>query len=817
MPRMNSDVLEDFYSIYDKIQKNYTKFIREIPNKPRITLLNFQHNAMSEKTYIKLFSSYATDMLLANWLSGNNRFSIKDFLSCSDKFEHIFKEFTTHLQFFGEKFIFSHSKNQSSKNRITPKIFHLLGERVARTNVLDSGAVFTPSGIVHILSLQTMFFYFKKNTNLDNTLLLSILLKPNSSILNKVNKRDKNLLYSLIKNIRILDPACGTGVFLLELVEILLQLQSIFDSSFDKRNRFEIFRHNIFGIDINPLIIFKLYFIIQLWFISYDEKPPNLDLIQSHFICSDSLLQEYPKKEKFDIIIGNPPYVRQENIRAQGIVNLNKWIMEDKDYKKSIAQKMKENGYHINKRSDLYIYFFYLGLKLLKRNGIIGFLTSNSWLNIGFGFDFQEFILINTEVCSVMDFDVRAFYSAEINTITTILCNQPYTAQKQSKCHFIKLNTPIKPKIIPKFLREFYIREQLPDTEIILEKNTPEFLLRVMEQKFIKSGTRWENEFILAPPLYFDLKQRLGSKLLYLGEIASITRGITTGLNKFFILEKIAEIDDIVTVRNGFGYQFQIEKEFLKPYIVSPKRMIEPILNHNKLNHLILCLPKEINKNSTPLAAKYIEYGKSLQIKQTKGQNKGKYISGIENVPTLRNKQPFYSIEVPKNKNGTQIFIQKIFSSKYKVYFSYGDGSIWSNNTFYNIILKEEFKQYFNLIVASLLSSITYLSIELNGRRSFGMGALDTATFDIENILVINPRQIPSKEVERIEKWLDSIISRRFLDVQEEFTMDDRRNLDRVFLKILDLEEKQVELYKSITDLINQRINKSQTFKNELG
>jgi hypothetical protein len=347
----------------------------------------------------------------------------------------------------------------------------------------------------------------------------------------------------------------------------------------------------------------------------------------------------------------------------------------------------------------------------------------------------------------------------------------------------------------------------------ISEYTSLEFQSRIINQKRIVSGTRWGNELLLAPQIYYRLKEKIGSQMIRLGEIASITRGITTGLNKYFILEKIYEKNGIVKVRNGFDQEFRIEREYLKPFLVGPKRMLNCIIQQDDLNNYVLNIPSKFDEKAPSLAADYIRYGKNMSINQTKGKNKGKSIHGVHNVPTLKGKKKFYTIILPQNSIGTQIFIQKIFSSKYKVYYSPSDNTIWTNNTFYNINLKPEFKKYFDLVIASLLSSITYLSIELNGRRSFGMGALDTATFDIENIMVFDPRQIQKNEIEEIKKCFVSISSREFLEVSDEFQTEDRKKLDKILLKHLNLGELQQDLYDGVEDLIKHRISKSQTYK----
>jgi len=812
---MQSGLWEEFFAVYEEIQQKYEEFIRDVP-KPRMKLLNLEYGIPNNKKYTEIFSFYAADMLIANCFSSKSQFFIRDLVDCSDNFVQMFDIYTARLQIHMENFLFSLNANHSDPNAITPNIFHLLGERIVRNETPDSGIVFTPSEVVHLLTIQSIMLYLRNNTKLDAKTILEILTQVNSSSIKIMHEEDMKSLYTLINKIRILDPACGTGLFCFEITEMLFQMQSIFNPSFKKRTRAEIFQDNVFGIDVNPRIIFKLYFLIRLWLIQHHEEPMDLDAIQTNFICDDSLLRDYKPEDQYDIILGNPPYVRQENIRALGITNLKNLGVLGKTYKEEILQKVSDTKCQIDKRSDLYIYFFYLAFKLSKQNGIVSFLTSNSWLNIGFGFNFQEWILKHTEICSIVDFDVRAFSEAEINTIITSLSNTLSSAQDQKMIHFARLTTSIDRNKIIDALFEMYENEKNGINMHIQESsepNSPFLRFRSVSQKDLISGIRWGNEYLLAPRMYFDIKKHIGIKLFNLGKIATITRGITTGLNRFFILEKISEKDDLITVKNGYSHEFQIERECLRPFLISPKRQMKPFLMQDNFTHYILAIPEDKQEYTPKHAKQYIKYGESIEIEQTKGKNKGKVLIGAQNIPTLQGKKKYFTLTVPQSNKGAQVFIQKIFSSKFKVYFSQSNNTILANNTFYNINLKPEFEGFIYLIIASLLSSLTYLLIELNGRRSFGMGALDTASFDIENILVLNPLLIPESMRKEMQLCANSIANREFLEVADEFQKNDRRKLDFLVLEHLSMAKRQDELYDSIKYLVQQRISKSLTYK----
>ena len=180
-------------------------------------------------------------------------------------------------------------------------------------------------------------------------------------------------------------------------------------------------------------------------------------------------------KRGFDIVIGNPPYVRQENIadpklpREEGAIPDNK-----KAYKTKLARAVYQAfprffGYKREKdikpndpsravshklgaKSDLYIYFYFHGLSLLNPKGSFCFITSNSWLDVGYGKDLQEFLLKHCHVKQIIDNQSRrTFVSADVNTVICLFSapDEKHRSGLDEIARFVMFKTPFESVLSP--------------------------------------------------------------------------------------------------------------------------------------------------------------------------------------------------------------------------------------------------------------------------------------------------------------------------------------------------------------------------------
>ncbi len=198
----------------------------------------------------------------------------------------------------------------------------------------------------------------------------------------------------------------------------------------------------------------------------------------------------------FDCIIGNPPYIRQEQIREI----------------KPLLQKQYQDFY--NSTADIYTYFFALSYRLLKEKGFNAFITSNKYARAKYGAKLRELLLKKTTIVSYMELNaLKVFESATVDT---------------SIMSFIK-QTPPKES-------GFKYYEPTPDDKSDL-KSTP-FL--PMKQNALSTES-----FIFANATLLDLRDKMESVGTPLKDWdIQIYRGILTGANEAFIIptEKREEI-----------------------------------------------------------------------------------------------------------------------------------------------------------------------------------------------------------------------------------------------------------------------------------
>ena len=223
-----------------------------------------------------------------------------------------------------------------------------------------------------------------------------------------------------VRNIKIIDPACGSGAFLITAFEFLLNYNKYLDDKifdlvgtsdlFSDRTK-EILQNNIFGVDLNKesVEITKL----SLWLKTAD-KNKTLASLENNIKCGNSLIddpeiaenlafnweKEFPEifaNGEFDIVVGNPPYgVNFDDKTKKYLLEFDKLVP---DY-------------------EIYIYFISLYRKILKNNGYLSYIFPNTFLSTLFGKKYRENLFNTITVKEIIDLsNDNTFVDASVRTI----------------------------------------------------------------------------------------------------------------------------------------------------------------------------------------------------------------------------------------------------------------------------------------------------------------------------------------------------------------------------------------------------------------
>jgi len=262
----------------------------------------------------------------------------------------------------------------------------------------------------------------------------------------------KNWLYE----IKIIDPACGSGAFLIAALDFLIAEHKqtddlLYQLSGEALKLFDtdkmILEKNIYGVDINEesVEIAKL----SLW-LHTAKKERKLSNLSGNIKCGNSLVSEkkiagekafdwninFPEIMKnggFDVIIGNPPYVRSRDLDN----SQNNFILEN--------YKFVHSGF------DLATLFIEKGLNLLKHEGNLGFITTNKFFTARYGLKLRKYLIDTAKFSTIINLKSGIFADTPVETVIMIISQKPNMSINYTQLKPIEAQKKIESKEILNF------------------------------------------------------------------------------------------------------------------------------------------------------------------------------------------------------------------------------------------------------------------------------------------------------------------------------------------------------------------------------
>ena len=358
-----------------------------------------------------------------------------------------------------------------------------------------NSSIYLSVSSLEILNLKILENYLELLIPLSDRKLNGAFFTPSyivDFIINETNPQEKD---------KCLDPSCGGGAFLIGLTEYY---QKKYNKSIKK-----IIQENIYGSDILEYNAKRAQLILCLYGLLFDEIIEESDF---NIYVQDSLKANW--KTDFEIIVGNPPYVKYQDLSDENRLSLmKKW-------------KTINNG-----TFNLYFAFFELGYNLLTENGKLGYITPNNYFTSLAGLSLRSYFLTTKSLTRIIDFSHKKVFDAQTYTAISFLNKKENESILYDK---IKENQEC----------EAFLNAANGSPNYIKNLNAKKWrLLKTDEQKNIKTietiGTPIKNLFTIAV-------------------------GIATLKDEVFFVDSINEEDNFLlkTTENG---TFRIEKEITQP------------------------------------------------------------------------------------------------------------------------------------------------------------------------------------------------------------------------------------------------------------
>ena len=433
-----------------------------------------------------------------------------------------------------------------------------------------------------------------------------------------------------IEKIRILDPACGSGSFLIGAFQYLIDYHARYLTQHPKEahvhplfpdlirgengeprlsviRKARILKNNLFGVDIDPQAVEITMMSLYLKALEGEKSqmPPKhalLPELKSNIICGNSLIgpelseqgtlfgdvdrerinalnwqtafPEIIKAGGFDAVIGNPPYIR--------IQAMQEWAPVEVEFYKRAYSSASSGNY------DIYVVFVEKGLGLLKKGGRLGFILPHKFFNAQYGEPLRSMLAKGKHLRHIVHFGDQQVFAGATNYTCLLFLEKSGCAN----CDFVKVDN---------------LQSWLNDGEGIRGK--------ISCSSF---GTADWNFTLGDGARLFAKLQRMPIKL---GDLAErIAQGIRTSDNEVYVLDLVSSGPSVVTAHSkALEEDVKLERHAIslflqgreiKPYSLAPSGKVV-IIPYEPTDGGMRLLPPQDFKKRFPRTFAYLAANKS--------------------------------------------------------------------------------------------------------------------------------------------------------------------------------------------------------------
>lgn len=556
---------------------------------------------------------------------------------------------------------------------------------------------------------------------------------------------------------RVLDPSCGAGVFLLRAAALKQEL----DPSRDALTLGE----ELWGVEVDRS--------------AAEQATQNLRAqgIPARIVHADFFSLDANDLPEFDCIVGNPPYTRQEWMRE----------LTPGGDKAALVNRALGGAARLTRRAGLHAYFFVHAARFLREGGRLGFVASNSWLDVDYGTGLQTFFLSHFKILAIVESQVERWFSdASINTCLVILERCTDTAARDdTPVRLVQLQCPL-------------VAGRGDHTDNTLDSLAAHVLsgagVEGIHTRTIRQGDLRERQpvfgaapgqprrwgtLLRAPQVYLDTLDRNRDRLVPLRTLARIRRGFTSGANEFFYLDPATQAE------------WNIEPEFLRPLVKSPRDCPSLLIEAEQLTHRALVVHRSRRALAGTNALRYIQWGEA---------------HGFHMRPTCTARERWY--DIGERPPAHLAWIKGIWTRHLTPLLP--NAEIALDQQLYGIELREP---GLRKVVAALLNSTwTALCAELGGRVNFGDGVLWIAAYETGQLFIPDPAGIGDARACALEAAFDALATRPILPIAQEVKQPDRHTLDELVFDLLELDDAaRTAIRQAVCELAQARLTRAQS------